>query len=455
MKDIEKKLSSFEQKVDSALKSFEEKNAANILGGNRMHTVSDERKLLDAFGVKGVKELLEVNVAHPRFGHVANDVKSAAIQLKNDFDCARLAAQIFNNAPAKDSEEAVSPVHGILDTKFAKMVDLQGRLKSFGTSTQGGGLEWVPTAIASTYLEEYHLAHQLADSFKTIPMPTKTFELPVQTDSKKARIVAESQAATEQQFGTEVITFDSKKLYDYYLLPEELNEDSAPAILELAKREVVQSIARAIESALLNGDTSATHMDSDVVAGDAEKAWKGLRYRALDASSVVDFGGGAFDKAKLSEMRQLMKRFGVNPRELAWVFGPSAYTQAQKLEIVESLQNFGPNATVLSGALGVYNGISVLVSEHCREDLNASGVYDGVTTNRGSILLVNTTRFMLGMRSPIRIKAAMDARPEYDRWQLVSYTRQSFAGHKQFGELYKSGSTSKERSVILGANFIA
>lgn len=454
MKDLEKKLSSFEEKVDSALKSFEEKNAAKIFGGQSMR-VSDERKLLDAFGVKGVKELLETNLAHPRFGHVSKDMKAAAIQLKNDFDCARLAAQIFNNQPARDSDETVSPVHGILDTKLAKMVDLEGRLKAFGTGVQGGGLEYVPTAIASTYLEEYHLTHQLADAFKTIPMPSNPFELPVQTDSKKARLVAEGQAASEQQFGSEVLTFQSPKLYDYYLIPEELNEDSAPAILELAKRELVQSVARGIESALINGDVSATHMDSDISAGSAEKAWAGLRYRALEASSIVDFQAGAIDKTKLSDMRKLMGKYGVNPRELAWVFGPSAYTQAQKLDLVETLQNFGPNATVLSGALGVYNGISVLVSEHCREDLNASGVYDGTTTNRGAILLVNLTRFMLGMRRPIRIKAAMDARPEYDRWQLVSYTRQAFAGHKQAGEVYKSGSTSKERSVVAGINFIA
>lgn len=452
---LDKKMADFEKKVDAALKKAEEQNAEKIFGGQKTMRTSDERRLLDAFGVRDVKGLLETNLAHPRFGHVSSEMKAAAIQLKNDFDCARLAAQIFNNAPAKDNDDIVSPVHGILETKFAKTIDLEGRLKSFGTGVQGGGLEYVPTAIASTYLEEYHLTHQLADAFKTLPMASNPFEIPVKTDGKKARLVAEGQAATEQQFGSEVLQFSAPKLYDYYLIPEELNEDSAPAILEMAKRELVDSIARGIESAIINGDLSATHMDSDITAGSAEKSWSGLRYRALEAGSVVDFGGGAVDKTKLSDMRKLLGKYGVNPRELAWVFGPSGYTQAQKLEIVESLQNFGPNATVLSGALGIYNGIPVLVSEHMREDLNASGVYDGTTTTRSGILLVNTTRFMLGMRRPIRIKAAMDSRPEYDRWQLVSYTRQAFTGHKQAGETYKSGSTSKERSVVLGVNVLS
>jgi hypothetical protein len=286
-------------------------------------------------------------------------------------------------------------------------------------------------------------------------MASNPFQLPVQTESKKARLVGEGSAATDVTFGTEKLVFDAKKFMDYYILPEELNEDSAPAILELARREVVASQIRAIESAIINGDLTGTHMDSDTTADMAEKGFKGLRKYALQSGATVSFSGGAVTKDGLNAMRKAMGKYGVNPRSLAWIFGPSVYTQAQKLDIVESLQNFGPNATVLTGALGIYNGISVLVSEYAREDLNASGVYDGTTRTMSAPLLVNLERFYLGMRRPIRVKAAMDARPEYDRWQLVSYSRQAFEGHKQYGQTYASGSTSTEKSVVVGINLLS
>ena len=452
IKIVENKIAEFEGKVNEAIKSIEE---TKIFGGSHMSGSSSERKLLDSFGAKSVKDLLEVNIASPRFGHVSNELKSAALQLKTDFDCARLAAQIFHNAPARGTDENPTPVQGILETSYAKSCDLKGRLKAFGSTVTGQGDEWVPTAISSTYMEEMHLEHKLASLFKTVPMASNPFQLPVQTDSKKARLVGEGSAATDVSFGTEKLNFDAKKFMEYYILPEELNEDSAPAILELARREVVAAQIRAIESAIINGDLTGTHMDSDITGSAAEKGFRGLRKAALAAGSTVSFSGGAVTKDGLNAMRKLMGKYGVNPRSLAWIFGPSVYAQAQKLDIVESLQNFGPNATVLTGALGIYNGISVLVSEHCREDLNTSAVYDGITTTMSAPLLVNLERFYLGMRRPIRVLAAMDARPEYDRWQLVSYSRQAFVGHKQAGELYASGSTSTERSVVVGGNLLS
>jgi len=61
----------------------------------------------------------------------------------------------------------------------------------------------------------------------------------------------------------------------------------------------------------------------------------------------------------------------------------------------------------------------------------------------------------MGMRRPIRVRVAQDPRAEFDRWQLVSYTRQAFTGHKQAGETYADGSTSAERSVVAGINLLA
>jgi hypothetical protein len=45
----------------------------------------------------------------------------------------------------------------------------------------------------------------------------------------------------------------------------------------------------------------------------------------------------------------------------------------------------------------------VIVSDYVREDLNASGVYDGATTNRTLALTVNRRAFVVGQRRGITV----------------------------------------------------
>lgn len=451
---VSEQLKSVEQKIQNALKNKEHEKVSAFIGSKaqgeqQMATKSNEKKLLDCYGVNNVKSLLTKNLAGPEFAHLDESTKAAALQLKQDVDIARATAQIFHGE--KFDRENKDNAVDFLKTNYAKERDLGARLKAFGSTVVGEGDEWVPTLISQNYLEEFHLEQKLVSLFDQIPMPSSPFEIPVQTDSKKGKLVGEGAQNTSRTFGTDKVSLSAQKCSDFYELPEELTEDSAPAILQLGRKEIVDSVTRALESAVINGDTTATHMDSDIAAPSFDKAWKGLRKLALEASSTVDFAG-AVTKEKLNDMRKLMGIYGVNPARLAWVVGPSAYAQMQALDIVQTLDKFGPNATVLSGALGSYNGIAVLVSEHVREDLNASGVYDGTTTDNTAIHLVNIDRFMMGMRRPIRIRVAQDPRAEFDRYQLVSYTRQAFAGRKQAGSNYASGTASTERSSILGIN---
>jgi len=459
MSDMKERLAAFETKVQSALGEIEKAKSANIVGGatsfsNRSN--SDEQKLLSSFGVSNVKSLIEVNTAHPRFAHINENTKSAVLQLKKDMDIARMQAQIFNGEALDRDDERVAHVKGVLETPFARMVDLKARLKSFGSTTAGAGDEWVPTAISASFIEEKELERKLAGAFKEIPLSTNPFQLPVQQGVTKARLISEAAAATDANFSTEKIQFDAKKLVEYYLLPEELNEDSAPAILELARGEVLQAQIRAVEDAIVNGDDTGTHMDSDVTSSASnQKAWKGLRKLALAASSTTSFSGAGITKAGLDAMRKQMGKYGTNPKELVWVVGPSAYAQMLNIDEVATLEKFGPQATILTGALAVFRGIPIVVSEFVRENLNASGVYDGTTTNRTVCHLANIRRFYLGLRRPIRVKVQQDARAEYDRWQLVSYQRLDFKGHLQSGGTYASGATSAERSSVLGINILA
>jgi HK97 family phage major capsid protein len=454
-KELADKVASFEARIaasQKALETVEKQNIALIAGSSSVRSDSIEQKAISLFGVSHVKDLLNVNVNAPRFKHVNDEVKGHVLNLKRDVDIARWMQQLFGGEghDKGEMEKAgeVARVKGIFDSGYGKMVDLAGRFKAFGSTVVGAGDEWVPTALSSNYIEEYQLERLLVPKFKFMPMPSNPWEMPAQSGTTTARKVAEGAAATDANFNTGKLTFNAEKLVEYYILPEELNEDSAPDILAVGRMEVIEAQHRALETALLNGDTTGTHMDSDVTAAsDARKSWMGLRKRALANSTYgsYDFTGGAVTDVKLLALKKLMKKFGVNPRELLLICGSQIYNQLVGLDEVSTVDKFGPMATILNGALAAWRGIPIVVSEYCREDVNDNGVYDGVTSTKSVIQMVNVRRFMFGQRRPIRVRLGMDPRPEYDRQQLVSYQRVAFTGFAQ---------SATEASTVIGIDIL-
>jgi HK97 family phage major capsid protein len=452
-----KKLIEETEALHTKVKSLETEKEALIASGKSYHSTevrsySDEQRALRYFGKSHPAELLKTNVSAPEFRMVPDELKHLVLTLKRNVDIARWTAQMFHGAPLDrigqqdEKMDSVSHVKNMLETHFGKEV-LAPMIKAFGTAVTGGGAEWVPTAISQAWIEEYELEKILEQRLQQVQMPTKVFELPVMTGVTKARKAGEGSGMTASNWGTTKITLTSIKTAEYNEIPEELDEDSAPSFMAAARSEIVMAQKRAAEAALVNGCTG-THMDSDTAAlgaDVAEKLFNGFRKLALLNSAnggTYDFTNSDLDEPKLAAMRAQMKKFGVSPRQLLWIPGPTVYQQFLGLPNVATIDKFGPQATVLQGALAAYAGIPIYNCEYMREDLNASGVYDATTMTQCGLLLVNATRFYLGTRRPIQVKLMQDL-PAYDRWLLASYRRWAFSGHAQ---------GAAEASIVYGLN---
>lgn len=412
---------------------------------------SDEARCLKFFGVSHPKELLNINVAHPMFKSVPADLKALVIQFKRATDNARWIAQMFYGDSVdmigeETGRDRIAHCKNIGTSRYGREVFMP-MVKAFGSTVSGGGDEWVPTMISSSYIEEYELMKVLESKFKQVNMPSNPFSMPKISGVGKAKIAAEGSAVSATQFTTGNLLLTAKKFSEYYEIPEELSEDSAPDFLQAGKDEVMKAQARAVESAIINGDDDGTHIDSDTQAGSAslaEKAWKGLRRQALanSANGATYDIGGALTDAAMKTLQARGGKFLTNPKECLWIFSPAGYIQALGLANVVTVDKFGSQATVLQGALAAYNGIPIVTSEHARDDLNATGVYDGVTTTKSAVLLVNATRWYVGQRRPIKIKMMADL-PSQDRWLMASYRRVAFVGNDQ---------SASEKSVVYGYN---
>jgi len=104
------------------------------------------------------------------------------------------------------------------------------------------------------------------------------------------------------------------------------------------------------------------------------------------------------------------------------------------------MEKYGPMATINTGVLGTILGIKIVVSQYMRDDISAAGVYDGTASQYTGLLLVNKSRFFVGQRRPIVVKAQADL-PAQDRFLLASYQRKTFVAMPQ---------SATERSVVYG-----
>lgn len=275
--------------------------------------------------------------------------------------------------------------------------------KTLGTDIVGEGSEWIPTGFSASLIEEVRLALKVAALHQRIAMPQDPYIIPGRAHIAGARFVGEGQTPSHtSSVRSRKVTLEAKKLMDYIPFPYELEEDSIVPILPIVREDIVKSLAYAQENATINGDDSATHMDSDVTAADdPRKTWKGYRAVCL-ATAKVDLA--TFNVQALRAIRKAMGKYGVQPADLAWVTSISGYVAMIGLPEVLTLDKYGPNATIITGELGRFDNIPIIVSEFVREDLNASGVYDGVTTNKTEIILVYRPGFLYGDRRDVMVE---------------------------------------------------
>jgi HK97 family phage major capsid protein len=455
-KTLEDRIASVEQRIkDKEKDSFN----ATVKGSNSMtpqgsRTTSDESRALMYFGVPSVKELLQVNVGAERFKAVPDEIKFLALELKRDFDICRMYQTISEGI--RDEGDKPAKVKGILDgSRYGREV-LTPRLKAFGSTVGGAGDEWVPEGWSAQYIDEYQLERKVASQMKPINMPTDPYNLNTKGGSTIARKQAEGGSLTGTNFTTGKIQFDAVKLSEFYPLTEELNEDSAPDILGLARSEVTEAQIRAVETAIINGDSDGTHQDYDSQSGGADlavKVWNGLIKLGMANSANggnKDFSGAAVGETKLREMRTAMGKFGVNPRELMWLLSTKVYNEFLALSNVVTVDKMGPLATVLNGALAAFDGIPIVLSEYMRDDVSASGFNTMAGPNTFSrFALVNRSRWYWATRRPIRVKAVMDPTPPADQWLIASWWRGDFKGFTQ-GSL----ASGADVSVVVGYDVV-
>ncbi len=329
-----------------------------------------------------------------------------------------------------------------------RLVEESGELKkALDSTTAGEGDEWVPTSLSPNLVAEVTQLGGVEQMHPHLAMPTNPYDVPLQTSRLTTYAVSEQTADSGQTAGTKSsgasisnkLTLTAAGLQTEVLASKNVQEDSLVPIMPFLRGEVIMSLVRGIEEACINGDTTSTHMDTDVEAAgsdDRRTVWKGYRKHALEQAYSVDFAGAGngFDYETWLKVRAQLGKYGINPNDLFWLSSLNVYFKALSLKdsagnsVVVGIDKM-PNPTNITGVLGFMAGSPILVSEFMRDDLNASGVNGAVSADnvKGAIACVQKSGFVFGDRRDATLQVLGELYAEYQQDALLVTMRKAFA----------------------------
>lgn len=312
----------------------------------------------------------------------------------------------------------------------------------------GQGAEFIPDDFRDQLYMSYKTPSMLAEQFEVVPTQSNVILIP-RFDNPGGRPYIKgaltSDTVTDNIFTASTPTTAQasiaiKGFASRYRVSGDLIEDSAISILPSLQQSILRDLTDGYEDCMLNGDTTGVHAD-DIAnwnirsrwgtvpalggASDHRRNFKGLRKLASDASTanIAILGGAAVSADDVISGLALMAEY--SSQDMMLVTSPEMLLTLFKLTAVQTIDKYGPAATIVSGSLASIFGMPILVSRYMGADLNASGLYDNVTKTKSGIILVNRASYKHYQRRGITVETQRDINS--DSVNVVATLRRTFA----------------------------
>jgi HK97 family phage major capsid protein len=291
--------------------------------------------------------------------------------------------------------------------------------KAMVSTTSGSGDEWVPTFATSELWREVHLATSVSASVPRVAMPTNPYTLPTLTSDMTFRYVStENVAPTASDPGTGNATLTARKIAAQTDFSGETTEDSIVPLVPALRQTLIRRAAQAIDDLLVSGDTetgATDNVNSDdaaLAAGSFSLAIDGIRKFCLVTNTAqVSNVAGALSTANFTTLRRLLGKYGARASDLRLVTPASVYVSMQDIDAVNTVEKYGPNATIVQGELARFFGIPILIYEaipHLSSDLvEADGKASTTASNNtlGWVALFNVAGWRQGFRRELTVES--------------------------------------------------
>jgi HK97 family phage major capsid protein len=322
--------------------------------------------------------------------------------------------------------------------------------RAMDTAESGFGLDLIGTQYVSELWRAARQLDGLVGRIREIPMTAATTIVPIDGDLPEMLFVGESTSASASAYstsktGSSKATLTAKKFTIQQVWSGELEEDSIIAFTPFLREKLNASAGLYLGSSYLNGDTtnaSTGNINSDDADPTDTKHF--LAYDGINHYWIVDATGQGKDMAAALDPTEIVRargklnggdddvdsliknvNWGTDARALLAVMDWDTYMAMLELDVVKTVDQYGSQATVVTGELGAYSGIP-LVAPSYSSKTQADGKASGTETNniKGRVTVLNPAGFLAGRRREMQL--FFDRIQGTDQFRFELYTRRAF-----------------------------
>lgn len=345
--------------------------------------------------------------------------------------------------PKRDPHKYGSPI-------FVREGPGEGKLRAMDTAETGNGLELVGAQYETTLWEAARANDPLLGLIRDIPMRFPTDVVPVDGALPELRLLGESttsgaSAYTESDTASQKATLTAKKLGINQLWSGELDEDSIIQYTPFLRTQLQRGLMHGVASSFYNGCTTNAATgninldDADPADTKHYLAYNGIRmYWLITASGQAKDMAGALDPKEIDRARGRLNgttddvdadfnnvNWGADASRLLLICDFDTYINLLDLDVVVSVDKYGPNATVLTGELGRYKGMRVFSPAYASKTEADGKAADSEASNtKGQITVMNPDGWLSGTRRGMQL--FFDRVQRTDQFLFELYIRKAF-----------------------------
>ena len=261
------------------------------------------------------------------------------------------------------------------DTDFAR--DLQEKAGINYTANAAD----IDQEVSSLIEKEIQNELKVAALFREIPVNGAATVLPISVDVEPAVFATnatsgnlENRGASDATYKPKQVILNAYRLISSTFMDNEVDEQVLINLMPMLIEGVARAHGRAVENAILNGNSSAPSGLADFAAEHV-----GGRRDISD--------GDVVSATNLLNMRKEMGKYGLNPADVTYIVSSASYYDLLSDSAFQTLDEVGSDLAVrVTGTIGAVFGSPVVVSEEFPADNTAGNMAALAVYNRNYVI---------------------------------------------------------------------
>jgi len=261
------------------------------------------------------------------------------------------------------------------DTEYAR--DLQEKAGINYTANAAD----IDQEVSSLIEKEIQNELKVAALFREIPVNGAATVLPISVDVEPAVFATnatsgnlENRGASDSTYKPKQVILNAYRLISSTFMDNEVDEQVLINLMPMLVEGVARAHGRAVENAILNGNSSAPSGLADFAAEHV-----GGRRDISDGDLV--------SATNLLNMRKEMGKYGLNPADVTYIVSSASYYDLLSDSAFQTLDEVGSDLAVrVTGTIGAVFGSPVVVSEEFPADNTAGNMAALAVYNRNYVI---------------------------------------------------------------------